>query len=48
MNRLKLGAVAGAILMAGSAVQAAGPKNVILMVGDGMGFHQIEAASLYA
>jgi len=27
---------------------AAGPKNIILMVGDGMGFHQMEAASLYA
>ena len=27
--------------------QAAGPRNVILFIGDGMGFNQVEAASLY-
>jgi len=44
------GALAGAALLAGSAATAAdgGPKNVILMIGDGMGFNQMEAASLYA
>lgn len=26
---------------------AAGPKNVIVMIGDGMGFNQLDAASLY-
>lgn len=40
--------IAAAALCAGAASAVdAGPKNVILMVGDGMGFHQVQAASLY-
>ena len=44
--------VAVALLLAGTGVLAGaaektGPKNVILMIGDGMGFAQIEAAGLY-
>lgn len=37
------------ILLGGTATaeEKAGPKNVIVMVGDGMGFNQMEAASLY-
>lgn len=37
-----------ALSVMATAAVAEGPKNVILMVGDGMGFHQIQAASLYA
>ena len=45
-----LGAIAGAgLALCGmaSAQEKAGPKNIILLVGDGMGFAQMEAASLY-
>ncbi|MBE3038161.1 MAG: alkaline phosphatase, partial [Chloroflexi bacterium] len=35
-------------LAAGSAAGAEAPKNVILLIGDGMGFEQVKAASLYA
>lgn len=46
-----LGTVAAAgLALCGMATaeEKAGPKNIILMVGDGMGFAQMEAASLYA
>ena len=32
----------------GRGVFAAAPKNVILLIGDGMGFEQVKAASMYA
>jgi len=32
----------------GTAPRDVGPKNVILMVGDGMGFEQVRAAGMYA
>lgn len=37
-----------AVVLGGAVTaQENGPKNVIIMVGDGMGFAQVEAASLY-
>jgi alkaline phosphatase len=50
MNIKLLGAVVGgglALCGMAAAQENAGPKNVILMIGDGMGFAQMEAASLY-
>ncbi|MBI3117273.1 MAG: alkaline phosphatase, partial [Candidatus Hydrogenedentes bacterium] len=34
-------------LAAGLAAAPSGPKNVILMIGDGMGYNQVQAGSLY-
>ena len=51
MTSKLLGAIAGAGLAVcgmAPAQDGAGPKNIILLVGDGMGFAQMEAASLYA
>lgn len=51
MTSKLFGVIAGAGLALGGMAYAqdgAGPKNVIIMVGDGMGFAQMEAASLYA
>ena len=51
MTSKLLGAIAGAGLAVcgmASAQDGAGPKNVILMIGDGMGFAAMEAASLYS
>ncbi len=51
MNTRLLGAAAAAgLALCGMAAAQdnTGPKNIILMIGDGMGFAQMEAASLYA
>lgn len=45
---LLLSVVAAAVLLPVVAVWADAPRNVILMIGDGMGFEQVKAASLYA
>ena len=41
-------AAAGCAGERGEASAAGGPRNVILMIGDGMGFEQVRAAGLYA
>ena len=45
---LLLSVVAAAVLLPVVTVWAEAPRNVILMIGDGMGFEQVKAASLYA
>jgi alkaline phosphatase len=46
---LRLGrAIVAAVLLTGSVAFAAGPKNVILFIGDGMGPEQVKAAGMYA
>lgn len=47
MYSMVVRAALAAAVLAGMAAGAEGPKNVILMVGDGMGFNQVEAAGLY-
>jgi len=49
INRsLLLAVTAAALLLPVMTVWADAPRNVILMIGDGMGFEQVKAASLYA
>jgi alkaline phosphatase len=36
------------VLVMASALWAEAPRSVILLIGDGMGFEQVKAASLYA
>ncbi len=43
-----LAAWAVLVLVMASASWAEAPRNVILLIGDGMGFEQVKAASLYA
>ncbi len=50
MSNVKVVLAAMGVVASGMSVGAAegsGPKNVILMVGDGMGFAQVESAGLY-
>jgi len=48
-NRLHLFLLAAAmVFLAVGAAWAEAPRNVILMIGDGMGLEQVKAASLYA
>ena len=45
---LFLAMVAAALFLPVALVWADAPRNVILMIGDGMGFEQVKAAGLYA
>ncbi len=48
-NQLRLFLLAAAmVFLAVGVAWAEAPRNVILMIGDGMGFGQVKAASLYA
>ena len=50
MNRkiLSLGLLAILIVSSGAGCSVAAPKNVMLFIGDGMGFEQVKAAGMYA
>ena len=48
-NRLHLFLLAAALVfLAVGSASAEAPRNVILLIGDGMGFEQVKAAALYA
>ena len=42
------GLAAALVFLAAGSAWAEAPRNVILLIGDGMGFEQVKAASLYA
>ena len=48
INLICMSVIVSACVTVGNSKSTEGPKNVIIMIGDGMGFSQLDAASIYA